>query len=196
MKKLLLASAALALVAAGFLAGRSLPGSKSPEQVASRKILHYACPMHPAVRSDRPGTAPCCGMALEPVLEGGAGDGHQHPVGSVTMSSGLRQLQGVKVGAVERAETTQVLRLLGRVAADETKVHVLNAAMEGAMIDVAPVTTGSPVRRGQPLFVIDQARYRIALEQDRRRWPSAVRPWPRPTPRRRSCAARSPATAA
>lgn len=151
MRNVLLVVAALALLAGGFLAGRNLPGSRSPALAAGRKVLHYACPMHPAVKSDRPGTAPCCGMALEPVLEGGAGDGHQHPAGSVTMSSGLRQLQGVKVGAVERAETTQVLRLLGRVAADETKVHVLNAAMEGAIIDVAPVTTGAVVRRGQRL---------------------------------------------
>src|SRR5690348_1686946 len=28
----------------------------------------YTCPMHPEVRSDRPGSCPKCGMALEPVL--------------------------------------------------------------------------------------------------------------------------------
>ena len=28
----------------------------------------YTCPMHPEVRSDKPGSCPKCGMALEPVL--------------------------------------------------------------------------------------------------------------------------------
>lgn len=32
-----------------------------------RKILYYVDPMHPAYKSDKPGTAPDCGMALEPV---------------------------------------------------------------------------------------------------------------------------------
>ncbi len=33
----------------------------------------YTCPMHPEVRSDRPGSCPKCGMSLEPVLGAGSG---------------------------------------------------------------------------------------------------------------------------
>jgi Cu+-exporting ATPase len=33
----------------------------------------YTCPMHPEVRSDRPGACPKCGMALEPLLGAGSG---------------------------------------------------------------------------------------------------------------------------
>lgn len=36
------------------------------------RVGAYTCPMHPEVRSDRPGSCPKCGMALEPVLPGGA----------------------------------------------------------------------------------------------------------------------------
>lgn len=35
----------------------------------SGENVTYACPMHPEVTSDRPGTCPKCGMALEPVEE-------------------------------------------------------------------------------------------------------------------------------
>jgi protein SCO1 len=33
-----------------------------------RKVLYYACPMHPKTKSDKPGKAACCGMRLEPVF--------------------------------------------------------------------------------------------------------------------------------
>ncbi len=36
------------------------------------RAAEYTCPMHPEVRSDRPGFCPKCGMALEPVLGTGA----------------------------------------------------------------------------------------------------------------------------
>jgi protein SCO1/2 len=37
-----------------------------------RKVLYYVDPMHPSYQSLRPGTAPDCGMRLEPVFEGSA----------------------------------------------------------------------------------------------------------------------------
>jgi Cu+-exporting ATPase len=37
-----------------------------PPQVAPGEKIEYTCPMHPEVISDRPGSCPKCGMALEP----------------------------------------------------------------------------------------------------------------------------------
>lgn len=39
----------------------------------ARKILYWVDPMHPWYRSDKPGIAPDCNMALEPVYAGGGG---------------------------------------------------------------------------------------------------------------------------
>jgi membrane fusion protein, copper/silver efflux system len=36
---------------------------------ANRKVLYYTCPMHPAVRADKPGACPICGMNLLPVYD-------------------------------------------------------------------------------------------------------------------------------
>src|SRR5580692_9147828 len=52
----------------------------------SRKVLYYVDPMHPAYHSDKPGTAPDCGMDLVPVYADGLGNsliasGHAEPEG-------------------------------------------------------------------------------------------------------------------
>src|ERR1017187_82254 len=41
-------------------------------QSQARKVLYYVDPMHPAYKSDKPGTAPDCGMKLVPVYAQGA----------------------------------------------------------------------------------------------------------------------------
>lgn len=169
MRKSLVVVLSTLLLLGGFLAGRHFaPAAPGGHLAGGRKVLHYACPMHPAVHSDHPGTAPCCGMALEPVYEDGAQAGTAaataHPAGTVTIPAGLRQLQGVKVGTVERAATTQALRLFGRVVPDETRVFSLNAALEGSIRELSGATSGSFVHRGQKLGAFFSADTRLALQ--------------------------------
>lgn len=64
------AVAAIILLAAAFAGGwyasrRSAPAVQAPQ----RKVLHYIDPMHPWYKSDKPGIAPDCNMALVPVYE-------------------------------------------------------------------------------------------------------------------------------
>ena len=129
-------------------------------------MIRYQCPMHPTVTSDRPGTGPCCGMALEPVRVGGrsASGSPPRPAGSVSIEAGLRQLQGVKVSTVEKGATTQAFRLFGQVAPDETLVYSINASMEGSIREITGVTTGSIVRRDQRLASFFSADMRSALQ--------------------------------
>jgi RND family efflux transporter MFP subunit len=66
----------LLLVALAFGTGYLLRGRQSSAKPAGasateRKVLYWVDPMHPAYRSDKPGTAPDCGMALEPVYADG-----------------------------------------------------------------------------------------------------------------------------
>jgi Cu(I)/Ag(I) efflux system membrane fusion protein len=157
---------AAALAAAGFAAGRLAPAAGGPAPAAGgRRLLHYACPMHPAVKAGAPGTAPCCGMALEPVYEDGGHAAAGAAPGTVTMSAELRQLQGVRVGTAERAPGKQTLRLFGRVVPDETRVHVVSGAFESTVREVSgAATTGSLVRRGERLGSFFSADIRTALQ--------------------------------
>ena len=170
MRRATAISASLVLAAGAFAAGRFVSVPAAPERgTAARKVLRYRCPMHPTVTSPRAGTAPCCGMALEPVHEGGtpaaaAAGTPARAAGSVAIDAGLRQLQGVKVAAVEKKATTHPLRLFGRVTPDETRVYSLNASMEGSIREITAVTTGSIVRRNQRLASFFSADMRSALQ--------------------------------
>ncbi len=61
------------LLAAAVGTGWILRDRRQPDPTATaaatagRKVLYYVDPMHPSYTSDKPGIAPDCGMALEPV---------------------------------------------------------------------------------------------------------------------------------
>src|SRR5512146_3050974 len=57
--------------------------AKTTTQTATtqqKKILYWVDPMHPSYKSDKPGTAPDCGMDLVPVYEDGTQGGAATPV--------------------------------------------------------------------------------------------------------------------
>jgi|GEM_PF-1243374 len=61
LKAVLLVAAIVALIA-GAITYQALSQNST-----GKKILYYTCSMHPSVKSDKPGSCPQCGMALEPV---------------------------------------------------------------------------------------------------------------------------------
>lgn len=68
MKTFLILVLVAAAWAAGYGYGRWYARKDAPAAApGARRILYYIDPMHPAYKSDKPGTAPDCGMKLEPV---------------------------------------------------------------------------------------------------------------------------------
>jgi Heavy metal binding domain len=60
---------ALSVIAVAFVIA-SAGCSKSPKESApagSQTVAYYTCPMHPSVKSDKPGSCSVCGMTLVPV---------------------------------------------------------------------------------------------------------------------------------
>lgn len=165
MKRVAQAALLVVLVVGGFLAGARYTqriATQAPP-TGARKILYYVDPMHPAYTSDKPGIAPDCGMALVPVYEGDrrpeGGTGLQAGApGSVSVRPEIQQQLGVRVEAVRKAAGTRTLRVVGRIAPDETRIYKVNAGVEGTIREVSNVTTGSRVRKDQWLasfFSID-----------------------------------------
>src|SRR5215470_9102570 len=137
MTRWLLALALTIVLGGAYVAARGPAVRHAP-------ILYYIDPMHPAYRSDRPGKAPDCGMPLQPVYDTAVGG-----TSRADSSHG-----GVRVEAVEKAASTQTLRLYGRVEADETRVYRINAGIDGYIREISAVTTGSRVADGEWLATL------------------------------------------
>jgi len=183
MKKHLNLIGLIVLIVISFLLGMVFRGGRSgsSDSDGGRKVLYYIDPMHPSYKSDNPGIAPDCGMKLEPVYaDGGAGvsassESASAPPGTVKISSDRQQLIGVKTGIVEKKPVSQTIRMLGRVAVDETRIFRINATIDGWITQTYPNATGSLVKKNETLagfysseFLSAQQAYLFALRSEDR----------------------------
>lgn len=111
-----------------------------------RKIAYYKDPMHPWFTSDKPGKAPDCGMDLVPVYEGES-DTKGIKIDPVTV-----QNIGVKTEIVQRRKLNKVIRAVGKVDFDETRVYSINSKIMGWVEKLHVDYTGKLVRKGEPLL--------------------------------------------
>jgi RND family efflux transporter MFP subunit len=148
-----------------------MPAAEVPEAKAGeRKILYWYDPMHPAYKSDKPGTAPDCGMDLVPMYASESPAGASLPPGTVQVSAQHQQLIGVRTAQVERRPVERILRAAGKVAIDESKVAHIHTKFSGYVEHVYADFVGKQVNAGEPLFTIyspelvaTQQEYLIAL---------------------------------
>jgi membrane fusion protein, copper/silver efflux system len=141
-----------AALAAAFGLGYWFRGGAAGAQGAPtvRKVLYWHDPMHPAYRSDKPGAAPDCGMALEPVYEGEARASWKGP-GTVSIEPPKALAVGIRVGRAERMSGAQTLRVTGRVAPDETRLYKIIATVDGTVREIAPLRIGRLVEKDELL---------------------------------------------
>ena len=71
--------------------------------------------------------------------------------GTVRISPERQQMIGIQVGTAKKVSETHTLRLVGRVAADETRVYRINAAVDGWIRGTFTNSTGSLVKKDEPL---------------------------------------------
>lgn len=149
MKLIHLTLVALA-AAAGWRASRLWPASHAP---AARKILLYQSPMHPWVKSDKPGQCTVCGMDLVPVYEGGK-SAESNASGLVMCPPGCSNVVGIQTAAVSKQPLVRTLRVAGMIGEDESRHGIVSAPVEGRIDGLAMTGEGDTITRRQPLATI------------------------------------------
>jgi membrane fusion protein, copper/silver efflux system len=118
------------------------------EGQAGRKIIHYRNPMGLPDISLVP-KKDSMGMDYIPVYEGDQDDGN-----TVKVSAGRLQRSGVKTELVGKQPVSQIIKAPGVIAFDETRLSVVAMRFDGFINKVMPVTSGTHVRKGDPLMSV------------------------------------------
>ena len=119
-----------------------------------RKILYWYDPMHPQYRSDKPGTAPDCGMDLVPKYADEGQAAQNMPAGAVRISPFKQQLTGVRTQPVMRRALQKEIRTVGIVRPDETRIRKVHIKFPGWVDKLFVSFTGQAVRAGEPILSV------------------------------------------
>ncbi|MFV0267012.1 MAG: efflux RND transporter periplasmic adaptor subunit [Draconibacterium sp.] len=102
--------------------------------------------MHPQIRQNEPGDCPLCGMDLIPLEE--EQNGEIDPA-AISMSPTAMQLARVQTAVVGSADPVKLIRLDGKVQADERLVFSQSSHIPGRIEELMVNFTGDYVKKGQ-----------------------------------------------
>ena len=130
-----------------------LRGQHSSQETAAnsakQKVLYYQSPMHPWVKSDKPGRCTVCGMELVPVYEGA--QPIQAATDVVMLPAGAPNVAGLKTVEARRQPLARKLRVAGTIEDDESRHRILSAYTGGRVEKLFVNYEGAEVQQGQPL---------------------------------------------
>ncbi len=136
-------------------------GATGHERTTESVPQTWTCAMHPQVRQPEPGKCPICGMDLIP-LEAGQED--THPL-EVKMSATAMQLASVQTSVITMKMPVRVVRLNGKVRADERAVSSQASHIPGRVEKLLVSFTGEAVHGGQVLAYIYSPQLVTAQEE-------------------------------
>jgi hypothetical protein len=113
MKRSILFLALIAVVAGGALWLAHQPSASRPVQTSGgHTVLYYQSPMHPWIKSDKPGKCPLCGMNLVPIYaDAETGNGLKLNAESISAAK-------VQTTAVDCRPIVHTLRVAGKCQSD------------------------------------------------------------------------------
>lgn len=129
-----------------------------------RKIKYWRAPMDPSYISDKPGKSPM-GMDLIPVYEDEGED-----AGVIRINPAVAQNIGVRTAPARRMDLMKVIRAIGVIDYDETKLNQVHSKVSGWVEKLYVDATGMEVKKDDylleiysPDLVATQEEYLLAL---------------------------------
>ena len=136
-------------LALGFLLGRRAPEPTISTEEITQAAQLWTCSMHPQIQLDAPGDCPICGMDLIPIAAGStAGPATLH------LSPSAAALAEIVTAKVERRSVDVEVRLVGRVAVDETRLRRITARVNGRLERLYVDYAGVEIHAGDHLVDI------------------------------------------
>lgn len=153
---------------------RLVSGHSTSKEVAQTQ--KYNCPMHPSIVMDHAGNCPICGMKLLP-MDAAPGvasevDRVEAPteaqvpdMATIRIDPSKQQLIGLTTAEVSQGPIGGVVRTVGKVAVDETRVRHVNIKNGGFVEKVFVDFIGKKVHKGDPLFTLFSPELLAAQEE-------------------------------
>lgn len=124
--------------------------AREASKPGERTVLYYQSPMHPWVKSDKPGKCTVCGMELVPVYDAGqAGNGATTDI--VMLPEGAPNVASIKTVEVRRQALSRTLRVAGMIEDDDSKHRILSAYTGGRIEKLFVNFVGAEVQAGKPI---------------------------------------------
>lgn len=152
----------------GFLgfAGCTDSGRDSHEHAAAGE--YYTCPMHPQIRSAKPGACPICNMTLVKVS-----DAKSKNETGIKLTEQQRKLANIQTYKVTSGKLGAMAMLTGKVVQDQNSTETVTARVPGRIDKLLVRSIGEKVRKGQPIYEIyseqllaAQQEYLLAQQQE------------------------------
>ena len=131
----------------------------------------WTCSMHPQIQEDKPGKCRLCKMDLIPVTPGDGDDESEGAERIISFSKEAVKLMEVQTSLVERKEMNHDVKLIGKIAMDETRTKTITAWVPGRIDRLFVDYTGIQVSKGDhmvelysPDLITAQAELLQALE--------------------------------
>ena len=124
-------------------------GHQEHASAASSEATIWTCSMHPQIQLPKAGKCPICFMNLIP-LNTGLGDSNLGPR-QLRLSESAKQLARIQTTPAVRAFAEAEVRMVGKVAYDETKLAYITAWVPGRLERLFADFTGVKVKKGDHL---------------------------------------------
>lgn len=148
---IVLLTAVLAASAAWFLKPGPMSTEGHTSLPAERKPLYYQSPMHPWIKSDKPGRCTICGMDLTPIYPGEKGMDVNGSDNIVALSDNQVRVINVQTYEVHVQPLVRHLQVAGMIDDDATRHRIISAYVDGRVEKLHVNYMGAEVEEGQPL---------------------------------------------